>query len=642
MKQKKVETLLYSGVGLLVMFAIIVAVNIIMGVFKARIDLTADKLFTLSAGTRAILAKLDSPVEIRLYATRGEGRTPSWVRTYALNVEDLLQEFKQAARGNIEIKKFDPQPDSEAEDLAQLDGIEAQMIPQTGEQFYLGLAVSLDPAKVTLPILSPEREKLLEYDLARAIAQVFSTNKPVIGVMTPLPAFGMPMMNPMMRMPQQQGQEPWVVISELKRDFEVRQVSMDVEKIDDDVKVLLVIHPKEIKETAQYALDQFVLRGGKLIACLDAQCLVDSQRQNPMMGMAMPGGPSNLEKLLKAWGYTFDGTKVVADMKYARRLRAPNGAAQVMPTYLFVTAPGIDKQDILTGQVDELLLPAAGSFSGQPVEGLKETALLKSSDQSQLVDGMMAQFSGQKIVDDFKPSGSIYKLALRLTGKFKTAYPEGKPKAEASSEDEKKEDKDKPKTDEKKEESLKESKGDNVVIVMGDSDWLYDHFSVEVLNFFGQKVLRPRNGNLNLAQGMVEQMAGDQNLIAVRSRATQNRPFTKIAQMQAEAQGRFQEQIAKLQKEQEETQQRVNELQGKKEPGQKFVLSKEQMEEIEKFRQKSAEARKKLRYVRRDLRSEVASLETRLKWINIAAMPVIVALAGIAIAYVRKQRTKAK
>ncbi len=641
MKQKKSEILLYSAVGLVVMFFIVVAFNVITAQFKTRLDLSEGRLYTLSPGTKAILGKLDGPVELRLYATRGEGRAPSALRSYVQSVEDLLNEIKQAGKGNVVIKKFDPQPDSEAEDLANLDGIEPQADPQSGEQFYLGLAISQDPLKVSLP-LAPSRERLLEYDVARAIAQVMSTNKPVIGVMTPLPVFGMQMPpQMMMQMGRQANQDPWTFISELKRDFDVRQVPMETEKIDDDIKVLLVAHPKEIKDSALYAIDQFIMRGGKLVACLDAMCLSDQQRGNPGMP-PMPGGPSNLEKLLKAWGLTYETSKVVADMNYARQLRGQNGQTQVMPIYLFLTKQGIDRTNVVTGQIDELLLPAAGHFTGEPVSGLKSEILLRSSTNAALVETMEAQFSPQKIVDDFKSAGKSYQLGLRLTGQFKTAFPDGKPKSEADAAEKKDEKPDEKKEEKKDDGTIKQTKGDNVVTLLADADWLSDAASVEVLNFLGQKVLRPRNGNLSLAQNLAEQLAGDESLIAIRSRGTLNRPFTVINEIQAQARDRYQEQIGRLQKEQEETQQRVNELQGKKEAGQKFVLSKDQMEEIEKFRTKAAESRKKLREVRRDLRQDVSALETRLKWINIAAVPVLVALLGIALAVVRKQKTKAR
>src|SRR6266487_61611 len=276
MKQKKTETLLYSAVGVAVMFLIIVAVNVITSVFKTRIDLTEGKLYTLAPGTKAILKKLDSPVEIRFYYSKSETRKPSNLENYARAVEDLLGELGQASGGKIEIKKLDPKPDSEAEDLANLDGVEGQLLPgqllPTGDKFYLGLCVSLDPLKAAIPFLAPEREKSLEYDVARAISQVFWTTKPVLGVMTALPVFGQPN-NPMMARMGQQGQDPWAFITELKRDFEVKQLNFDVEKIDDEIKVLLVIHPKDLKDSAQYALDQFVMRGGRLVACLDAMCL---------------------------------------------------------------------------------------------------------------------------------------------------------------------------------------------------------------------------------------------------------------------------------------------------------------------------------------------------------------------------------
>ncbi|HEY0549004.1 MAG TPA: GldG family protein, partial [Verrucomicrobiae bacterium] len=234
MKQKKFETLLYSAIGVAVMFIVIIAVNLIANAAKARLDLTEDKLYTLSPGTKAILKKLDSPVDVRFYFSQSESRVPSQIRTYANEVEDLLEEFRQASNGKIRIRKIDPKPDSNAEEEAQADGIEPQQTgPLSGDQFYFGLAVSLDPEKAALP-LDPSRERLLEYDLARTLGQVISTNKPVIGIMTGLPMFGMPS-NPMMARMGQRGQRPWVFIQELKRDYTVKQLQMDVDKIDDDI-----------------------------------------------------------------------------------------------------------------------------------------------------------------------------------------------------------------------------------------------------------------------------------------------------------------------------------------------------------------------------------------------------------------------
>jgi ABC-type uncharacterized transport system involved in gliding motility auxiliary subunit len=554
-------------------------------------------------------------------------------------VEDLLDEFRQASGGNIEVKKFDPQPDSETEDLANLDGVEGQLM-QNGDKFYLGLAVSMDPVKVSIPLLSPDREKLLEYDLARALSQVIATNKPVLGVMSPLPMFGQPM-NPMMaRMGQQQGQEPWVIISELKKDFEVKQIQMDVEKIDDDIRVLLVVHPKELKEGTQYAIDQFLMRGGKLVAMLDPQNLMDQNRQNPMM--PMPGGPSNMDKLLKAWGVSFDTTKVAADMNYARRLQTRGNQAEIVATFLFLADQAINKDEVVCQQVDEVLLPFAGVFTGSPVAGLKQTVLLKTSKNSQLVEGFMAQMAPGKAAEEFKSSDTAYNLAIRLDGKFKTAFPEGKPAAKAE------DDKDKEKKDETKPEaagdSLKESKADTAVVLIGDSDWIHDQWSVTVqtIPMLNYRMVQPRNGNLALAQNIIEQLGGDSNLIGVRSRGSLQRPFKVVQEMQATATARYQAEIANLQKEVDETNQKLQAMQGQKEAGQRFVLSKEQQDEMEKFKQKRAQANKQLKDTRRNLRHDIDALENRLKWGNILGMPVLVVAAGLAISRVRLQKTKAK
>src|SRR6185503_8559414 len=229
MQKKQVETLLYSVVGVAAMFLIILAVNLIFGVAKKRVDLTHEKLYTLSDGTKAILKKLDTPVEIRFYCTQGEKEVPTQFKTYAQHIDDLLAEYKQYGKKNITIKRLNPKPDSDAEDSAKLDGIEGQMLPN-GEALYMGVAVSALDEKVAIPFLPPDRERLLEYDLTRAISRVGNPQKPVVGIMTPLPMFGQPM-NPMMQRMGQQPQESWVVISELQRDFTVKQVPVDSDKI---------------------------------------------------------------------------------------------------------------------------------------------------------------------------------------------------------------------------------------------------------------------------------------------------------------------------------------------------------------------------------------------------------------------------
>lgn len=633
MKQSKFQTLLFSAAGVVLVFIAIVGANLVVSPVRLRVDMTADRLHTLSSGTKAILGKVDAPVSVRLYISQGKDRMPAQLKTFAQTVEDLLAEFKVASHGNLEIKKFDPEPDSEAEDSAKLDGIEPQML-NTGEQVYLGVAIEYAPQKSALPFLDPRREKLLEYDLAHAIAQVLSTNKPVVGVMSPLPVFGAPS-NPMMMQMGRQGSEPWVIISQLKQDFDVQQVGMDVDAIDPKIKVLVVLHPKDITDRAQFALDQFVLRGGKLIAFLDALSISDNRQPNPM-GFNLGGG-SSMPKLLKAWGYEFDTAKVVADLRFMRQLGGRDGRPQLVPSFLFMNSDGVNREDAVTSQTDDVWLPFAGAFTGKPADGLKQDVLLHTTKDSQLVDGVTAQLNGQKIVDDFKASGIEYTLGLRLTGKFKTAFPDGKPAAAASD----------PKDPEKKDapkdsgEMLKEAKGDGLVYLFGDADLFADPYCVQVDQFM--RVAMPRNGNLNLLLSLVEQAAGDANLVGARGRASVRRPFTVVQKMESEARLRYQEKIAGLDRKVQDLQAKLSEMQVKKEGNSaKFILTPEQQTALKQFSEQQAETKKELRKERRNLRQDVDALENRLKWMNIAAMPVLVTVAGIALALARRKKVAAR
>jgi ABC-type uncharacterized transport system involved in gliding motility auxiliary subunit len=642
MQKKTLETILYSTVGVIAMALILIVLNALAGATRLRLDLTKEKAYTLSEGTRAILTSLDTPVKIRFYVSRSVQSTPEavFLKNYARKVEDLLAEYKQIARGKLVLEKYDPKPDSDAEDSARLDGIEGIPLPN-GERFYLGLAVSVLDVKETLPFLPPNEERLLEYKLTSAISRVVNPEKPVIGVMSSLPVFGMPS-NPMLMQMGQRGQEPWAFITELQNNFTVRRVELNTDTIDNAIKVLVVIHPRGITESAEYAIDQFLMRGGKLIAFLDAASLVDSQQANPMMGR-MPGGGSTLGRLLQAWGIHFEQNQCVADLRYKMQLGGRPGAPQEAPTYLSITAEGINTDDIVTSQIDNIWYFSGGAFSGTPVEGLKQTVLLKSSPDSQLVDGFLATLSGDSILKEFKASGKEYALAVRLTGKFKTAFPNGKPaekKDDASKSDADKKDKAEAKPDAA---TLKESQRETTVILVGDSDMLFDNFTLRRFQSPFGTLAMAMNGNLNFAQNAVEQLAGDQRLIAVRSRATLNRPFTRVKKIEAAARLRYQDELARLEQSKAEAQQRINELQAqKKDKSQRFILSPEQEQELLRFQKTVAETNKKLRQVQKDLRRDVDALQTRVTWLNIAAMPLAVTLCGVILAAIKRKRTAAR
>lgn len=644
----KWEPLLYSGLGVAAMFLVLVAVAAIADYAKLRLDLTEDRLYTLSEGTRRILAKIDTPVVIHFYRTRGSTEMPVQLKNYGDRVEDLLAEYQQVARGKIEVKKFDPQPDSDAEDSARLDGIEGQVLSPSGligmgDKVYLGLAVTCLDQKAALPFLDPQRERLLEYDLTRAIAQVINPQKPNIGVMSALPIFGQ-RMNPMM-MQMGGAQDPWVFLTELQRDFNVRQVELTAEKIDDDLQVLLVVHPAGISEKTQFALDQFVLRGGKLVAFLDPMSVVDSRNAMGMQNMlqrAAQGG-STLDKLVKAWGLEFDINKVLADKDYFTQVRrGQDGRPSPEPTWLSLTPVAINRDDVVTADIDSLLLPGAGVFTGSPASGLTQVVLLKSSKNSMLVDKMMAQFGGGADIKDFKPEDKEFTLALRLTGKFKTAFPDGKP-GETPAKPEDKKEGEEATSDAAKPEFLKESTRDGVVVLVGDTDLLYDQFSVQIQNFFGQKLIAPFNGNLSFAQNLVEQLMGDSDLIRVRSRGVQRREFVVVKNIQAQAEQRYRDTIKRLEDDVAETQRKLNDLLANRDPkNQRVILPPDIQEEIANLRAKEVKTNRELKEVRKQLRRDIDALETRLKWLNIAAMPALVAVAGISLAVIKRKKTAAK
>jgi ABC-type uncharacterized transport system involved in gliding motility auxiliary subunit len=364
---------------------------------------------------------------------------------------------------------------------------------------------------------------------------------------------------------------------------------------------------------------------------------VDNRNAMGMQNMLQRAAASGatLDKLLKAWGLEFDLNKVVADKNYVTMVYRSNRPAPE-PTWLSLTPAAISQSDEVTKQIDSMLLPFAGVFTGTPAAGLKQTVLLKASPNAQLVDKMMAQFGGDS-GKDFAPAGKEYTLALRLTGEFKTAFPEGKP---AGKDDEKEKDdgaKADDKSKDKKTEPLKVGKG--TVVLVGDTDFIFDNYCVQVDPIFGAT---PRNGNLAFVQNLVEQLMGDSNLIPTRSRAVANRPFERVKAIQAQAELAYQSKIKQLEQDLSDTQQKLNELQRGNAKNQRFILSPEQQAEINKFYLKKKQVNKELKDVRKQLRQAIDALENRLKWANIALMPFLVTVAGVTLAVVKGKKTAAK
>lgn len=590
---------------LIVAIALVVA-NLLLAPVALRIDLSQGRVNTLADGTRSLLGQLEQPVKVRFFASSDE-TVPIALKAYARRVNDLLTTMKSASGGKLEIERLDPQPDSDAEDTAQLEGIEPQQLPN-GERFYLGLTIGEGDKKIVLASVGVDRERLLEYDLARAIGRATAKAKPVIGVLSPLPAFGSRGV-PQMGLPPS---DKWVFISELERDFDVRRVAMDAKEIDAEIKALLVIHPRGLSEPTAFAIDQFVLRGGRLIAFVDPKGYFDPMA--PAMGM-QGGTSSSLEPLLKAWGVEFKEDKVVADLRYL------SGAGpRAMPAVLTLMDEALSPDEVATQGAGRLLFAFAGAFEGKPAEGLTRSVLLRSSPISMLVDSALAIEPGERAVKGFKPTNVEQALAIRLTGRFPTAFPEGI--------------KDGP------EKRLSAATADASVVLIGDSDFVQDGAAVQIGEVFGQRVVVPANGNLAFAQALVEQLSGVTDLVNARSRAVITRPFVRINEMEARAAQEYIGRVGELEETLQQTQQKLQALQQKRGPNASTtLLSPEQQAELDQFRKRSAEIRRELKSLRRELRADSEALQFNTRLINIALMPVVIVLVGLLVFASRRRRT---
>ncbi len=614
---KKHAALVYSAVGLAALFLILVAANYLVSFQPVKVDLTEGKVQTLSEGTKKLLRSLESPVKVKLYISRGEQAMPVPLRSFAQRVEDLAREFKSVAGANVVIELYNPKPDSEDEDAAQLDGVEPQQL-FSGETFYLGLTVSQLDRKQAIPAVSAQRERLLEYDLARAIARVAIAERPVLGLMSALPILG-ERFNPMTR----QSSEPWVLANELKRDFNVKQVSLMAEAIDPEIKTLLVIHPRDLPDATEFALDQFVMRGGKLIAFVDPYAYFD-QQPSPMPGVGGGGTSSSLPKLFKAWGVEMNPGKVLADVVYA------SGAGQRhTPTVLTLNRTAFNRDDVVTSQIETLLFAFGGAFEVKPVDGLTVTALVKSSPNSMLVDNIVSTVSGEAAMKGFQPENKERPLALRLTGRFKTAFAEGMSVSQ-----------DKKSSEKKQDNFLKESAAENSVILVADVDMLNDGAAVDIQEVFGRRIVVPSNGNLAFAQSMVEQFSSGDALTSLRSRATSFRPLTVVRQMEAEAQAQYFGRLKSLEDELQKTTAKLQELQKARGAGAKSaqIMTPEQQLEIENFRKRVTETRKELKELRKNLRQDAEALVFWTKVVNIALIPLLVVLLGLAVFFLKRRR----
>ena len=609
-------------VGLVLVGAIAASSVVILANLPLRCDMTAENLYTLSKGSKAVLGQLTEDVTLKYYVSSSSAEMPMALKTYAQQVGNLLKEYERAGGGRLVVEEYDPKPDSDAEEWAQRYGVE----PQTGgnpfgQGIYFGVVAVCGDREETLGVLSPRTESTLEYDLTRLVTRVAWPERPVVGVMTSLPDVLGGQMNPMMMQMGQRPPQGWAAFSELAKDYDVRTVEPDSEKIDDDIKTLVVVHPKNLSDKALYAIDQFVLRGGKLVACVDPFSIKDMQssrsQQNPMMGQMGGDGPSTLGKLFDAWGVKFEEGKISCDLEAATKLNNGQGGVESNPAFLSLGTANMDKGDLIVADLTNVMFPFAGAFTFEKkdMDISFEPVITTSKDNSCSTDKMAMQYGGMK---DMVPDGKERILAARLSGTFKTAFPKGPDGTNDVSK------------------ALAEGKGN--VLLFADSDFLADDFCVRMMRTPFGSIPQLINENLTLFSNAMEQFAGREELIGVRSRGASDRPFTVVNELEAEATKKWQAREAAFQEELQQTQQRLSALQKEKKGGERFILSKEQQDEIVKLRKSQAETRKQLKNVRKELTADIDSLGLRLKIINIALVPVLVVLFGLLRGYLRRKR----
>lgn len=601
------------------------------------LDLTEDRVHTISDGTKSILKELEAPVTVHYYATRKSTFLPKELKLYMKKVDDFLKQYESLAKGKLRIEYLDPQPDTDAEDSANLDGISGQRI--NDENIYFGLSVQCLDKKATIPFLNPNDATMLEYDLSRAIAQVSQAKKPVIGLMSALPITGSNA--PQIPGQPQRGPQPWVVYEQLQEVFEIRELGMSPATINaEELSVLFLLHPAGITKETEYQIDQFVLNGGTVVAALDAFSIVAEQskpaQQNPMM--PQQGGvpsSSNLPTLLPAWGVEFISNQVVADSRYRTKM----GNNQVGVALLSLTKEALPlEDDTITQGINDLFFVLSGGFINKGVEGIDSSVMAQTSTETALVDGQKASRLDQSLLREMKGGGTVYPLVMRLNGEFKTAFPDGNP-ADAVSKEKPEENATK---EEKKSTSLTEAKEAGTIFLIADTDMFFDQFAYQIQNLLGMRMAQPRGGNAGLLENILDQATGSKYLIGARSRAETRRPFTVVQEMEAAFEQKAGEKIAQLEEEQNAVRQKLAELQQQKAQGNELLLSPEQEAEIRNLRTQQVEFSRQIRELQKDLRKEKDQLAAKVTIANVVIVPLGVLLAGFFVFLKRRSATRAK
>jgi ABC-type uncharacterized transport system involved in gliding motility auxiliary subunit len=632
---------LISAGGLVVVAILFIAVNIIgnVGLSSARLDLTADKLFTLSEGTRSVLAKIEEPITLRLYYSDRLGKEIPQYGVYATRVREMLREYANAAPGKVRLEFIDPQPFSDEEDRAVAFGLQGVPVNQSGELVYFGLAGTNSADKEeTIPFIQPEREAFLEYDLTKLVYNLATTKKPAVGLLSYLPLQGE------FRGPRQPP-EPWAIYLQMQQFFDVKQIDRDSAEIPADIGVLVLVHPRELPEKTQYAVDQFVMRGGHLLVFVDPHAEGEMGRPGVAAQTGMTG--SNLPKLFSAWGLEMVDGKFAGDRGTARRVNAGTESRIQAVDYiawLALRESNLNRSDILTNGTSLIQMASAGILKPKDGATTTFTPLIQTSEQSAPVDvdSIKMMPNPVSLLADFKPQGQKLTLAARINGPVKTAFPDGpppEPKPEAKPEGQ---DPQKPAEAKPLPPQIKEAREPANIIVVADTDMLEDRFWARVQDFFGQRVAVPIAGNGDFIINAIDNLRGSNALISLRSRGQSARPFTLVQDLQRDAEQRFRAKEKELTQKLHDTEKKLSDLQSQSQDqsGGRAMVSKQQQETVDQFRADLLATRKELRAVQQNLRSDIQTLEAWTKFINIALIPIIVAIVAVLVGLARTRRRR--
>ena len=583
-----------------------------------RLDLTENKLYTLSDGTKSLLSSFPEPINLYFYFSEQSTEDIQLLRDYANRVSEVLDEFVAESNGALRLQTIDPLPFSEEEDRAAQFGLTDLALGTAGDSIYFGLAATnLIGEEAIVELFDPDEESSLEYDLARLIYALATPNKPVVGLISGVPMSGG------FDLQTQQLQQPWIIDQHIRQLFEVRGLASELETIDEDISLLWLVHPVGLPESTLYAIDQFVLNGGRALIFVDPLAEV-AAAADPTTAGAPPS--SDLAPLFSAWGLRFDPGTVVTDNRYALPV-ASGGRAVRLISVLGLEPDAMAQDEVISAGLAKVHLSTAGHLSVAADAAITFVPLLESSTESDLAAAPQFQFltDPMALLDSFVPGGETHVLAARIEGPLTTAFPGGPPGDDESVLG--------------SPEGHLESSVQSDIIVVADVDMLSDRLWVQMQrSIFGQQIASPIANNHDFVVNAISNLTGSEDLIGLKSRQTFDRPFDRVQALRRDADARFRETEQRLEAELAETERRLGELQAAREDGGSLLMTEEQQNELERFRQEQLRIRIELRAVQRGLDSSIENLGTALKLINIIGLPLGLALAAFLAYRLRRSR----